>query len=121
MLMEPMDFSELYMQYRETDRDCALLHYRLQNHKPYEKELFLPTKGAMETAWKEWRSLKDRVESLEEPDQVFALVKNHLRDFLDSLEFSLQDTEKNPEGILLGFQYELQGVIRCDRRNDGER
>ncbi|MFR8003894.1 MAG: DUF885 family protein [Hydrogeniiclostridium sp.] len=119
--MEPMDFSELYMQYRETDRDCALLHYRLQNHKPYEKELFLPTKGAMETAWKEWRSLKDRVESLEEPDQVFALVKNHLRDFLDSLEFSLQDTEKNPEGILLGFQYELQGVIRCDRRNDGER
>lgn len=28
MLMEPMDFSALYMQYRETDRDCALLHYR---------------------------------------------------------------------------------------------
>ena len=80
--MEPMDFSALYMQYRETDRDCALLHYRLQNHKPYEKELFLPTKETMEAAWKEWKSLKERVESLEEPDQVFALVKNHLREFL---------------------------------------
>ena len=75
MLMEPMDFSALYMQYRETDRDCALLHYRLQNHKPYEKELFLPTKETMEAAWKEWKSLKERVESLEEPDQVFALEK----------------------------------------------
>ena len=116
-----MDHSALYMQYREADRDCALLQYRLQDHKPYEKGLFLPTKEAMEEAWREWRSLKERVESLEEPDEVFALVKNHLRDFLDSLEFSLQDTEKNPEGILLGFQYELQGVIRCDRRSDGER
>lgn len=107
--MEPMDFSALYMQYRETDRDCALLHYRLQNHKPYEKELFLPTKETMEAAWKEWKSLKERVESLEEPDQVFALVKNHLRDFLDSLEFSLQDTEKIRKGSFWAFSMSCRG------------
>ncbi len=116
-----MENSLLYMKYRELDRDCALLHYRLHNGKPYDKELFIPTKEALETARKEWESLKRRVDALEEPDGVFALVKGHLKDFLDSLEFSLRDVEKRPEGLLMGFLYELQGVVRCDRRPDEER
>ena len=78
-----MDNSKLTMRYREADLDCALLHYRLQSHAPYEKDLFLPTPEALDEVWKEWKRLKVQVTELEAPDKVFALVKNHLEDFLD--------------------------------------
>ena len=116
-----MEYSQLTQTYRELDRDCALLSYRLHNHKPYEKELFLPTREAMEAVTAEWNQLKQRVEALEEPDEVFALVKNHLKDFLDSMEFSMKSTQKHPEGMLLGFRYMFQGVIRGDKRSDDQR
>lgn len=116
-----MDNSKLTMRYREADLDCALLHYRLQSHAPYEKDLFLPTQEALDEVWKEWKRLKVQVTELEAPDKVFALVKNHLEDFLDSLKFSIEDIEKHPEDILLGFQYLLQEVVRCDCRSDETR
>lgn len=116
-----MNHTVLTMQYREADRDCALLHYRLCNHAPYEKELFVPTKDAMNGARTEWKRLQAQVDSLETPDEVFSLVKSHLKDFLDSLKYSLEDVEKHPENMLLEFQYKLQEIVRCDLRPDGVR
>ena len=116
-----MENDTLTMRYREADRDCALLHYRLQSRAPYEEDLFLPTPEAVEEVRMEWKRLKNQVAELKAPDKVFALVKNHLTDFLDSLEFTLEDKESHPEELLLDFQYLLQEVVRCDLRPDETR
>lgn len=116
-----MNNTVLTMQYREADRDCALLHYRLSSHAPYEQELFVPTKDAVNDAREEWKRLQTQVDSLKEPDEVFSLVKHHLKDFLDSLKFLLEDVERHPEKMLLEFQYSLQEIVRCDLRPDEAR
>ena len=116
-----MDTAALTQCYRETDRDCALLWYRIHNHEPYDKELFLPTPEAMDDVRRAYNALRERVNALEEPDNVFGLVKNHLNDFLDSLGFSMEEVENGPEGMLAGFRYQMQHTVRCDRRPDEER
>lgn len=113
-----MQYNLLTMKYRELDRDCALLHYRLHSHAPYEMELLVPTHTIMNQLWEQWNSLKNQIDNLDAPDRVFQLVKNHLKDFLDSLAFTMQDLEKHPEQMLLDFQYLLQEIVRCDCRPD---
>lgn len=116
-----MEQAELTMQYRELDRDCALLFYRIHGGKRHGKGLFIPNEENMAGAWAEWKALKARVEALPAPDPVYDLVRGHLADFMDKLEFDLEDVAKHPEGRFLGFEYRFQDVVRCDRRPDAER
>ena len=61
---------------------------------------------------------KTQVENLDTPDNVYRLVKHHLNDFLDSLKFTIEEKEHNPEAPLLDFVYYLQEIARCDRRSN---
>ena len=61
---------------------------------------------------------KTQVENLDAPDNVYRLVKHHLNDFLDSLKFTIEEKEHNPEAPLLDFVYYLQEIARCDRRSN---
>ena len=116
-----MEQPALTLQYRELDRDCALLSYRLQGPNSFAEELFIPTAEALARAREDREALCGRLEALEAPDAVYALVKRHLADFLDSLEYAIEDAGKNPAQIYLGFPYRFQNVVRCDRRPDEER
>ena len=116
-----MERPALTLQYRELDRDCALLSYQLQGPNYYAPELFLPTPGKLARVREERDALSRRLKALEAPDAVYALVKHHLADFLDSLEYAIEDTEKNPAQAYLGFPYRFQNTVRCDRRADEER
>lgn len=116
-----MEHPELTRQYRELDRDCAMLSYHIQGPNGYEKELFVPDKENMDKAWETWRSLRARVDALEAPDSVYALIKSHLKDFLDSLEYALEEAPRYPAGVYMGFPYTLQHISRGDRRSDEER
>ena len=116
-----MEYTELCRQYRELDRDCANLHYELSGGKDEERKLFIPDEANMEKAWNRFRELKERVASLEEPDAVFALVRHHFEDFLDSQEYALEDAGKHPEGGFLYMHWMIENTSRLSRKPDEER
>ncbi len=116
-----MEQTELTMRYRELDRDCALLSYRINSPNRYFPQLFIPDEAAAAQAREDRQALCRRLEALEAPDAVYALVRRHLADFLDSLEYAINDAEKNPLQAYLGFPYTLEHTARCDRRADETR
>lgn len=116
-----MENTELTLRYRELDRDCALLYYHLCGPNGWEERLFVPDGESLAAARERRQALASRLEALEAPDAVYGLVKGHLADFLDSLEYAIADAEDNPAQAYLGFPYTFQNVVRCDRRPDEAR
>ena len=113
-----MKNTDLTNTYRELDRELAILHDQLESHRSFENILFLPTPEKIRSVREKWNDLKTQVENLDAPDNVYRLVKHHLNDFLDSLKFTIEEKEHNPEAPLLDFVYYLQEIARCDRRSN---
>ena len=113
-----MKNTDLTNTYRELDRELAILHDQLESHRSFEKILFLPTPEKIRSVREKWNDLKKQVENLDAPDNVYRLVKHHLKDFLDSLKFTIEEKEHSPEAPLLDFVYYLQEIARCDRRSN---
>ena len=80
-----MNNQELIMKYRELDRDLAEFNGAINGYRRRGKKTFIPTQANVEQAWEEWKQLKARVEELEVPDGVFAVVKNHFAIFSNSI------------------------------------
>lgn len=116
-----MEQAELTLQYRELDRDCALLSYRIHGPNEFEPKLFIPDEEAVAGVRETWRELGRRVEELADPDPVYRLVKRHLSDFLDALDYDIQCAAQAPLQGYTGFPYHFQNVVRCDRRPDEAR
>ena len=96
-----MKNTDLTNTYRELDRELAILHDQLESHRSFENILFLPTPEKIRSVREKWNDLKTQVENLDTPDNVYRLVKHHLNDFLDSLKFTIEEKEHNPEAPLL--------------------
>ncbi|MBQ5782458.1 MAG: DUF885 family protein [Oscillospiraceae bacterium] len=116
-----MNNQELIMKYRELDRDLAEFNGAINGYRRRGKKTFIPTQANVEQAWEEWKQLKARVEELEVPDGVFAVVKNHFADFIDSLDYALQDVASHPEGYFLGFLWGFEDVSRKARGTEQEK
>ena len=91
--------------YREMDRKLAELHARIHESGEKDKAPYLATDEANAEVEKEWESLKKQVEELLTPDGVYALLKHHFQDFLDSLHFAILDAKNYPEGPFLSAHY----------------
>ena len=65
-----MEQAELTLQYRELDRDCALLSYRIHGPNEFEPKLFIPDEEAVAGVRETWRELGRRVEELADPELV---------------------------------------------------
>ena len=59
-----MEQAELTLRYRELDRDCALLSYRMHGPNEFEPKLFIPDEEAVAGVREAWRELGRRVEEL---------------------------------------------------------
>lgn len=94
-----MKNTDLTNTYRELDRELAILHDQLESHRSFENILFLPTPEKIRSVREKWNDLKTQVENLDAPDNVYRLVKHHLNDFLDSLKFTIEEKEHNPEAL----------------------
>ena len=112
---------ELVLKYRELDRDLAEFDGSISGYRSKGKKRFIPTDANVAAAWEEWKQLKARVEALEEPDAVFTLVKSHFCDFIDSLEFALQDVAKHPEGRFMGYLWGFEDISRKGRGTEQEK
>ena len=116
-----MKNEELTQMYRSLDQDLTHLYDQLNSRRDFEEILFLPTDENVAQARADWQTLKDRAEALDAPDPVYALLKNHFQDFLDSLQFTIDGAEASPAGAMLNYVSWLQEIIRCDRRPDSVR
>ena len=113
-----MNCTELTEQYRKLDQKCARFYYKLTSKKEFEPYFFAPTEANLLDAQKEWQELSSEVDALPAPDNVYQLVKHHFQDFLESLEFLLQDLDANPFRDYFGFHEYFLGVVRLDNRPD---
>ena len=116
-----MKDEELTQMYRSLDQDLTHLYDQLNSRRDFEEILFLPTDENVAQARADWQMLKDRAEALDAPDPVYALLKNHFQDFLDSLQFTIDGAEASPAGAMLNYVSWHQEIIRCDRRPDSVR
>ena len=114
----------LTQQYRELDRDLALFYYRIGNYSEENRKMrerFIANEGNLAAAWETFHRLKERVEHMYAPDDVYQLVRHHMEDFMDSLEYTLIDAERHPENAYLDLDSILEGTARCNRQPDEER
>ena len=116
-----MNNPELVMTYRELDKELAEFNGRISGYRRRGQKAFIPSEANVAAAKEEWKELKAKVEALEAPDAVFALVKNHFEDFIDSLEFALEDFAAHPEGHFFGFMWGFEDVSRKGRGTEQEK
>lgn len=116
-----MENFKLRRQYRELDCDCARLAYELSGGEEDARKMFVPDKDNMARVRNTWKELKERTAALEEPDAVFSLLKHHFEDFLDSLEYIIENAEKHPEGCFVHMHWMIENVSRLSRKSDEER
>ncbi len=116
-----MNNPELVMKYRELDKELAEFNGSINGYRRRGKKTFIPSEANIAAAKEEWKELKAKVEALEAPDAVFALVKNHFEDFIDSLEFALEDVAAHPEGHFFGFMWGFEDVSRKGRGTEQEK
>ena len=125
MKQNSSEYEALRQKYRETDLALAELYHHVSKDTDETSEqlkpCFIPTKENLDKARKEQEELAKRVEALETPDAVTALMKHHFADFLDSLGYAIDSSEYHPESIYLGFDSLLESVSRCNRQPDQER
>ena len=98
--MTQAEYEELIGQYREADRDCAELFYRLGSRRQYERKLFIPDIADRPVYESYLAGLRERVEALPVPEAQFDAVKGHLLDFLDSLGWKLAALYEDPAEAL---------------------
>ncbi len=116
-----MENFKLRRQYRELDRDCARLSYELSGGEEGARKLFIPDKNNMARVRNTWKELKERAEALEEPNAVFSLLKHHFEDFLDSLEYTIENAEKHPENCFVQMHWMIENISRLSRKSDEKR
>lgn len=111
----------LISQYRELDKECALLYKYIHGYLEDEGKYFIPDKKTMDEVWEKWNELKAKVEALEEEDKVFTLVKHNLVDFIDSLKYDIEDADKHPEEKLMRYNWSMEHMSRISRDSDEEK
>ncbi len=118
-----MKNQELILTYKTLDKELVLFHKYIGNMRDEENNLetFIPNEENVAKAWDKWKNLKNRVDELEELDDVFVLVKNHFKDFLDSLEYALEDASAHPEYCFFRFNWTLDHVSRTSRKSSKEK
>ena len=113
-----MNYTELTMLYRETDRDLTLFSQKINGQS---EEDFIPNNENIAKAKKELEILRKTVESLPDEDKVAAVVKHHFIDFTDSLEYQIDDAKNHPEKYFMGFNWSIDYVSRLGLSPDKEK
>lgn len=86
----------LTMQYRQLDKACALLHDQIKGLRSFERELFLPTAANKLQFNQKIAILIAQGSALDAPDEVFAMMKEQILNFLTALSLHLQSDYDRP-------------------------
>ena len=107
---------ELTEAYRKADLACAKVHYRLGGSHMYERETLLPDAATKQMLGDQLAQARAMVNALETPEPVFAVLKQHFTDFLDSEARSLQGFCGRPENGIGRISRKIQHCFDGDTR-----
>ena len=119
--MIQQEYEKLRSRYRETDRDCADLFYRLNCRGSYERDPFVPDIAEKAAHEQRLSRLREQVAALPTPEPQFDLVKGHFQDFLDSVDWKLASLYENPSESLEPFFWMYSRIdrdCRCQEEKD---
>ena len=112
---------ELTYKYRLLDKDCAMLYDELRGGRAFEKMVFVPNGENKARMYKTLDALMFRNELLKAPDEVFAIMKEQISNFLQAQKLSLKGFFDRPMKTISNFTYAYQNYGRKDCRDDETR
>ena len=104
---------KLVRQYRVLDVDLANYQDKLGGSRRNEASLFIPTKANQRLMQSELDALLVRQQELPAPDEVFSIIKDHMGDFINGLQLSLNDAFSAPSSRIAAM-----GRVFSGMRND---
>lgn len=116
-----MNRIELTERYRRVDLACAKVHYRLNQSHMYEKEPLLPDAETRQALSQQLEEARRQVASLETPEPVFQLLKQHFTDFLDAEALSMEGYFAHPTSALRRLSGRVEHCFEGDSRPDAEK
>ena len=109
---------ELTYKYRLLDKDCAMFYDELRGGRAFEKVVFVPNAENKARMYKTLDALMFRNELLKAPDEVFAIMKEQISNFLQAQKLSLKGYFDRPMKTVNNFTYAYQTYGRKDCRDD---
>ena len=110
---------KLVRKYRILDQDIAAYDDNFRGFATQSNRLFIPSQANRNIKPAKLDALKARQAALEAPDEVFGIVKTHHRDFIEGLQFNLDNRFNSPAHSIKDWG--LIGLIRRDTRPDTHR
>lgn len=107
--------------YRLLDKECALFSDKIKSKRHFETNILIPHVDNLEFLEKELDVLAHQVKALENPDDVFALIKSHMTDFIMAQRVELKSIFERPSKTLAQFMYSFNNAVRNDSRPDGQK
>lgn len=112
---------KLINQYRLLDKELALYSYKLKSERISENEMFIPDISNKNSLEKELAKLKNKVQNIEKPDEVFSLLNGHFMDFITGQELLLESLYSRPMKHISTFINTFNDLMRKDSRPDVQR
>ena len=111
----------LVYSYRMLDKECALFSDKIRNKRDYETNLLIPHINHLESLEKELNALEQRANAIESPDDVFDLLKCHIKDFIIAQRVELKSIYERPSKTISMFMYAFSNAVRNDSRPDEQK
>ncbi len=108
--------NELVLQYRMLDKELADFVWLLQAKSKNDPKFLLPTEENGKMMLAKRAELQARAESLEAPDEVFAVWKKHFVDFAKAQKLTAERYFKDPSGPVGTLMWKMEDLIRGDSR-----
>jgi len=114
--------SKLVRKYRMLDRDIAYFDDKINGTGSCETKLFIPTLANRKIMQSELDVLSERRQSLEAPDEVFGILKDHMGDFIGQLQSELDNLYSAPSiRVLSAMGFSIINLLRRDTRPEAMR
>lgn len=111
-----MKEKDLTEQYRQLDKELADLHNMPGGSGKTEAHLLPPTEENRKKLEAMQEALLKRAESLEAPDEVFAIWKDHFTDFAKAEKLNIEQYFSNPANPIWTMMWKMEDLERRDSR-----
>lgn len=109
---------DLIQDYRKLDFQLAAVADMLNGEEAFEADLFIPDQEYRLAVESQIASAQARLDNLESPDSVSALLKSHFSDYLAAQTSDLQARYENPAIQIGSFRELFEFLLTKDSRED---
>ena len=111
---------DLIQDYRKLDFQLAAVADMLNGEEAFEADLFIPDQEYRLAVESQIASAQARLDNLESPDSVSALLKSHFSDYLAAQTSDLQARYENPAIQIGSFRELFEFLDQGQQRRSGQ-